>query len=176
MKNKTAIFIGTAFIILGAFSIIDILFDINLWSLIFPLILIGLGVLILFRPKRLPEGSKFIFRFINETDKMHSWTVEPAEYLSFVGNMNLDFSEAIIPEGETFINMVTFVNELDIILPTNSGFKLKARGFVHDTEVNGQKTDQILAAFEYETPDYKNQTRKVNIQTLSFVSEVEIKE
>ena len=176
MKNKSAVLIGSALIILGAFSIIDILFDINLWSFIFPLILIGLGVLILLRPKTTPEGSNYLFRFINESDKLHSWTVEPAEYWSFVGNMNLDFSEAIIPEGETFINMVSFVNELDIILPTDSGFKLKARGFVHDTNVKDNKEDHLLAVFEYETPDYKNQTRKINIQTLSFVSEVEIKE
>ncbi len=176
MKNKTAILIGSILIIMGIFSMIDILFKINLWSLIFPLILIGLGLLIIFRPKTLPEGNNFIFRFINETDKFHPWTVEPAEYWSFVGEMKLDFSQAIIPEGETFINVYSFVNDLDIILPTDAGLKLKARGFVHDTKVLGQKADQLLAAFEYETLDYKSQTRKINIQTLSFVSEVEIKE
>jgi predicted membrane protein len=176
MKNKTAILIGSALIILGAFSIIDILFSINLWSLIFPFILIGLGLLILFRPNTLPEGSNFIFRFINETDKSHPWTVEPAEYWSFVCNMKMNLSQAIIPEGETFINMYSFVNDLDIILPTDAGLKLKARGFVHDTKVKGQNTDHLLAAFEFETPDYKNQPRKIYIQSLSFVSEVEINE
>jgi hypothetical protein len=176
MKNRTAILIGSILIILGAFSIIDALFGINLWRLIFPLILIGLGFLILFRPKTLPGGTNFILRFVGETNKSHDWTVEPAEYWSFVGNKKLDFSQAVIPVGETNIVMYGFVNDLEIILPLAAGLRLKARGFVHDTKVKGYKEDHIFAPFEYESPDYALQTRKINIQALSFVSEVEIKE
>ena len=161
---------------MGAFFLIDNVFGINLWTLIFPIILIGLGVLILFRPKTLPGGSNFILRFINETDISRQRTIEPSEYVSFVSNMKLDFSKTIIPDGETIINMYSFVSDLDIILPTDAGLKVKARGFVHDTKVKGQKEDHLLAAFEYETPDYRNQTRKIFVQTLSFVSEVEINE
>lgn len=176
MKNKTAVLIGSILIILGAFSIIDALFGINLWALIFPLILIGLGLLILFRPKTLPGGSNFILRFVGETDKSQAWTVEPAEYWSFVGSMKLDLSQAVIPEGETSIVMYSFVNDLEIILPTDAGLRLLAKGFVHDTKVKGYKEDHIFAPFEYETPDYEIQTRKITIQSLSFVSEVEINE
>ncbi|MBW6472034.1 MAG: cell wall-active antibiotics response protein [Anaerolineaceae bacterium] len=174
MKNRTAILIGSILIILGVFSIIDALLGINLWSLVFPLILISLGFLILFRPKTLPGGTNFILRFVGETNKSNEWTVEPAEYWSFVGSMKLDFSQAVIPEGETSIVMYSFVNDLEIILPTDAGLKLIARGFVHDTKVKGNKEDHIFAPFEYETPGYAQQTRKINIQSLSFVSEVEI--
>ncbi len=174
MKNRTAILIGSILIILGAFSIIDALFGINLWALIFPLILIGLGVLILFRPKTLPGGNNFILRFIGETNKSHEWTVEPVEYWSFVGSMKLDLSQAVIPAGETSIVMYSFVNDLEITLPTDAGLRLNASGFVHDTKVKGHKEDHFLAPFEYETPDYGIQTKKINIRSLSFVSEVEI--
>jgi|MTBAKSStandDraft_2_1061841.scaffolds.fasta_scaffold01856_18 hypothetical protein len=174
MNNRTAILIGSILIMLGAFSIIDALFGINLWSLVFPLILIGLGLLILFRPKTLPGGTNFVLRFVGETNKSHEWTVVPAEYWSFVGSMKLDLSQAIIPVGETSIVIYSFVNELEITLPTDAGLRLTARGFVHDTKVKGYKEDHILAPFEYETPDYASQTRKINIQSLSFVSEVEI--
>lgn len=98
MKNRTMILIGSILILLGAFSIIDVLFGINLWTLIFPLILIGLGILILFRPKTLPDRRNFFMRFISETNKSHEWTVEPSEYWSFVGSMNLDFSQALFPK------------------------------------------------------------------------------
>lgn len=176
MKNRTAILIGSVLIILGFFSIIDNVFGINLWTFIFPIILIGLGVLILFRPKTLPGGSNFILRFINETDISHTRTIESAEYLSFVSDVKLDLSQAIIPVGETTINLYSFASDLDIILPIDAGLKVRARGFVHDAQVIGRKEDHLLAAFEYETPDYKNQIRKIFIQTLSFVSEVDIKE
>ncbi len=174
MKNRTTILIGSILIILGVFSIIDALFGINLWSLFLPLILIGLGVLILFRPKTLPDGTNFILRFVGETDKSHEWTVEPAEYWSFIGSMKLDLSRALIPEGETTIVMYSFVNELEITLPAEAGLRLKARGFVHDSKVKGYKEDHIFAPFEYESPDYAQQTRKLIIQSLSFVSEVKI--
>lgn len=80
----------------------------------------------------------------------------------------------VIPEGETLIVIYSFVNDLEINLPTDAGLRLTARGFVHDTNVMGHKEDHIFAPFEYEMPDYLNQSRKINIQSLSFVSEVEI--
>ena len=60
MNNRTAILIGSIFIVLGVIALFDAFFGINLWTLFFPLILIALGFIILFRPKTLPGGTNFI--------------------------------------------------------------------------------------------------------------------
>jgi len=173
MKNRTAILIGSILILVGVFSIVDAFFGINLWSLIFPILLIALGAFIIFRPKSV-SGGNFYVRFVNETDKTKDWVVEPSEYLSFVSSLTIDFSDANIPDGETILRMNSFVNDVEITPPLNGGLKVYARGFVHDTKVKGRDEDHILTPFEYETPDYASQTKKVYIQLLSFVSEVEI--
>ncbi|HSM25281.1 MAG TPA: LiaF domain-containing protein, partial [Anaerolineaceae bacterium] len=171
MKNRTAILIGIILIIVGAFSIIDSIFGVNLWSLIFPLILIALGVFILFRPKSMHEKSNFILRFINENDKNQPWTIASAEYLSFVSDLELDLSQAIIPDGETTIRFNSFVNDLDITLPADAGFKLKSHGFVSETKINGHGETTIFTPYEYESPDYHHQSKKICVQTTAFVSD-----
>lgn len=175
MKNRTAILIGIILITVGAFSIIDAIFGVNLWSLVFPLILIALGAFILFRPKSLQEKSNFVLRFINEKDKNHPWTLASAEYLSFVTDLDLDFSKAIIPDGETTIQLNSFVNDLEIILPIEAGFKLESKGFVNETKIKGHKETTIFTPFEYETPDYINQPKKIILQSSTFVSDIKIR-
>lgn len=173
MKNRTAILLGSILILVGLFSIVDAFFGINLWSLVIPLLLIALGLFIILRPNS-GSGGNFYIRFVNEKDKTQSWTVEPVEYLSFVSSIELDFSQAIIPDGETTIRMNSFVNDLEITPPLNAGLKVHARGFVHDINVKGREENNILVPFQFETPDYALQTKKVSIELLSFVSEVEI--
>jgi predicted membrane protein len=122
----------------------------------------------------LSGDSDFILRFINEIDEFHSNAIKPAEYLSFVTDLKLDFSTATIPEGETNIRFNGFVNEIKLTSSENVGLKISARGFVNNSKINGREENNIFAPFEYESPDYDIQTRKVFIQTLSFVSEIEI--
>ncbi len=174
MKNRTAILIGSILIVLGFFSIINALFHVNLWTLFFPILLIALGAFLIFRPKFSPDGTDIILRFVGETKKSDEWSVSPVEYQSFVSDIKLDFSQAIIPEGETHIRISCFVSELKIQLPMDAGLKVVAKGFVHDSKVNGQKENQIGAPFEYETPDFSVQIKKVIIESWSFVSDVEI--
>lgn len=174
MKNRTAILIGSILIVLGFFSIINALFHINLWTLFFPILLIALGAFLIFRPKLSPDGTDLILRFVGETNESKEWSVTPVEYQSFVSDIKLDFSQAIIPEGETRIRMTSFVNQLYIKLPPDAGVKLVAKGFVNDTNVNGQNQNNIGVPLEYETPFYTEQLKKVVIESWSFVSEVKI--
>lgn len=174
MKNRSAILLGSILIVVGIFSLIDIFFNVNLWSLLFPLLIIAIGVFILIKPKTLSGRSEFIVRFTNEKEEVHPWTIKTAEYLSFVTDIKWDLTKASIPDGETLVRYNSFVNEVKIILPENAGVKISARGIVHDTKVMGQKEDHIFAPFEYETPDYNLQTKRVFLQLLAFVSEVEI--
>lgn len=174
MKNRTTILIGSILVIIGVFSIVDSLFNINLWSLILPLLLIAIGFFILFRPKSLSGDSDFILRFVNEIDEFHTNAIKPAEYLSFVTDIKFDLSTATIPDGETNIRFNSFVNEIKITLSENVGLKISARGFVNNSKIKGKEEDNIFSPFEYESPDYEIQTCKVFIQTLSFVSEIEI--
>ena len=175
MKNRTTILLGSLLIVLGFFSIINALFHINLWTLFFPILLIALGAFLIFRPKISPDGTDIILRFVGETNKSKEWSVSPVEYQSFVSDIKLDFSAAIIPEGETQIRITSFVSDLKVLLPMDAGMKVIAKGFVHDTKVNGHNENHIGAPFEFETQDFPEQMKKIIIESWSFVSEVEIK-
>ncbi len=176
MKNRSALILGFVLIIIGLFSIVDLVFDINLWSLILPLFLIAIGLFILFKPKGLSGEGDFILRFIYDSKERTEWDLESAEYLLFVSDIEWDLSKANLNDGETVIRMNSFVNDLKFTLPEHAGLKLISKGFVHDTKVNGHKEDHIFTPFEYVTPDYELQSKRISIQLMSFVSEVEINE
>lgn len=174
MKNRTAVLLGSILILVGLFSIVNLVFDINLWSLILPLFLISVGLFIILKPKTMPGGSEFILRFVNDSHERDYWKLESGEYLSFVSNLEWDLSKVEVKDGETMVRMNSFVNDIKLTLPEHAGLKLISKGFVHDTKVMGQDEDHIFAPFEYETPDYESQSKRIFIQLLAFVSEVEI--
>lgn len=174
MKNRTAVLLGSLLIVIGLFSIVDLVFDINLWSLILPLFLISVGLFIILKPKTMPGGSEFVLRFVNDSRERDDWKLESGEYLSFVSNLEWDLSKVDVKDGETRIRMNSFVNDLKLTLPDHAGLKLVSKGFVHDTKVQGRDEDHIFATFEYETPDYQLQSKQIFIELLAFVSEIEI--
>ncbi len=175
MKNRTIIVFGSVLILIGLFSIIESLTKINLWAILFPILLILVGIFLILRPNFIFEDSNFVFRFVNETKKNEPWMVKSTETLAFVSETVLDFSQAIIPEGDTKIRFNSFVNEIDIVLPSDAGLKISAWGIVKEVKVNGQKEDQLFVPFDYQTPDYDSQTKKISIEIFSFVASIKVK-
>ncbi len=174
MKNRISLLIGSGLIAIGLISIIDSIFHINLWALLFPLLLIAFGVFVILRPSKISEDTEFIFKFIGEITRDGIWQVGPREIWNFVGDMTFDFRQAEIPIGETEIKIFGFVTDIDIYKPKNGSLKVINHSFVADTKSNGNKRDLFMTPFHYQDPDFAESDNKVIINTWSFVGEIKI--
>jgi hypothetical protein len=174
MQNRTTLVIGIGLITLGIIAIFNTLFQINLWSILLPLLIIGIGLLIVFRPKTLDSNTNFIFKPLGDIDFLNSWQVSPQEIWFFVGSVELDFSQAIIPEGITQIKLFSFVGDIRIREPKSAGLKVSSKAFITDSKVHGHKQDHFLNTLNYTNPDYDNQSKKVIVDSWFFVGEIRV--
>jgi len=173
--KKWQIIFGITLILLGLFSLLNVLFEIDLGRFIFPMILIGIGVLIIFRNQLADPNVEVRMPFIGDFRKSGSWLAGKHEIWWFVGETRLDFSEAKFPDGEANIKIIGFVNDVKILLPEDIGMKLTSLAFLNDYRGLERREERFLGIIEQRTKNFELAEKKVNIQVTSFVSEIHVK-
>jgi len=93
-----------------------------------------------------------------------------------VGDLRMDFSQALLPEGETTIRVVGFVGDINLVAPVDAGISVAASGFLTSAKIFGQKQDTFLATERYISEGYTEAARRLHIETLMFVNDLDIKQ
>lgn len=174
--KRWQIIIGITLIVLGIFSLLSQIFpDVRLGRFLIPLLLIGLGLLLILRPRF--TGPEVIVQFpiIGDIRKSGSWEVTQHEIWWFVGSNRLDFSEAVFPQDQATVKIIGFVTDLKVVLPEDIGLRVESSAFF--TEYSGLQGEQerFLSYLEEQSPNYLTAEKRVNVQVIAFVSEIKVR-
>lgn len=171
--NKNQMYIGSAIVALGFLLLLGNVFHIDVGALIFPLILIALGIWLVLRRDSIESPTSVLF--IGDVDKRPSALQKDENYWVFVGDMDIDLSNAAFQEGVTHLNMNGFVGDIDIKLPPNVGVSLNSTAFVLNVRAGERKTERIASSFDWKSDNYDSASQKLDIESLFFVSEIELR-
>jgi len=173
MKNRGLLIFGGVLILLGILSLIENIFHIDFGAYFFPLILIGIGVWLLVRPRLEAPGR---LRFIGDMNRSGPWEVTEEEHTVFVGDTRMDFTQATLPEGETRIVLNGFVGDIRVIVPRDMAVRLLCQGFTHTIHWFGSHQDNFLTSYDASTvPDYGQAARRLCLDVNYFVTTVRLK-
>jgi predicted membrane protein len=175
MRNRAPLIIGGVLILWGILAILGTIFHFDTGVLCWPLLLIGIGVFILLRPKLESPNAKSSVRFIGDYNRSGTWTVSDSDIWCFVGNTTLDFSQAEIPVGETHIHINGFVGDVRLYVPEGLGISISSSGVFMDVRWFDQHQEQFLGPATYSTPDYEASERRICLETFYFVTNIKIK-
>jgi lia operon protein LiaF len=167
--------LGTILVLIGLFTLVEVVFDIRLWPYIWPLILIGLGLLFLLRLQIGGQGVQVEMPLLGDIRKKGAWQVTQHEFWTLVGSFRFDLTEAVFPEGKASIKVFGFVPEMRIILPDDVGLRVETSAFVSEIRTLEGKREQFLGVLNEETENFATAEKQVVIYSLGFVSEVRIK-
>lgn len=174
MKRWQIIF-GIVLIVLGVFSLIDTIFNVNPWRYFGPLLLVGLGVLIIMRPRIAGNDVKVQMPILGDIRKKGFWEATQHEIWWIVGTSRLDFTEASFPAGDAMIRIFGFVTDVKITLPEDVGLQVNSTAIVSEIKDSKKKAERILNTLDYQSDNFSSAEKRVIIQTLGFVSEVRVK-
>lgn len=175
MRNKGFVIFGGLLILFGILLILGQAFQINFWSICWPVALILLGVWLLVRPRFVPSGELNISP-LADIHRSGPWTVASEEFWTFVGDVDLDMTQADLPVGETRLRLFGFVNDIDLDLPPGVGFSLASTAFLSEARLLGQKQESFFIPLEFTSPDYETAERKVRLEVFCFVSDLKVKQ
>jgi len=175
-QNTGLLLAGSALIVIGALSLLSMWLDINWFGLICPTALILLGIGMLLRPRQVGIIGNSNLSFIGEIERSGSWQPKSESFLAFVGDFDLDLTQADLQMGETNYSVTGFVVDADIFLPADVGAKVVQSGFVSEIKVQGRKNESFLAPLTWVSENYETAERKVRIDAVGFVTEVKIRQ
>lgn len=174
--KRWQIILGIILVVLGIFSLLNQVFpNLRIGRFFFPLFLIGLGVLLILRPRMAGSGVLIEFPIIGDLRKTGTWEVSQHEIWWFVGSNRFDFSEARFPTGEANIKVIGFVADIKVILPDDVGLFIESTAIVTDYKGLQRKQDLFLNTLEDQTPNYLTADKRVKVQALAFISDIKVK-
>ena len=173
--KRWQIVLGITLIVLGLFSLIEVFIKFNPWRYFGPLLLIGLGILLILRPRIAGKEIKVQMPILGDVRKKGIWEATQHEIWWIVGTSWLDFTDAVFPKGDALIRIFGFVTEVKITLPDDVGLKINSIAFFSEFRGNEGKEERILNELDYETPNFNSTEKRVAVQTVGFVSEVRVK-
>lgn len=176
MSKRMQLILGGLIVLFGLVLLLENVFDINIWSFCWPIALILLGVFLLFGRQLRPSGSAVNIRFFGGVDRKENWTLANEEIWMFVGDVRMDFSQAVFPEGETTIRVFGFVGDINLVAPADAGLSVAASGFLTSAKIFGHKQDTFLSTERYVTEGYTESARRLHVETLMFVNDLDIKQ
>ncbi len=172
MHNKWQIIIGLAIILVGLFSLVGVLFDVDLGPFCFAFLLIAAGIALLLRPQLFTEGQ---LKLLGSVRRYGAWTVADESFYVGVGDVKLDLTEADIPPGETTLRIFLLIGDVRVNVPDSAGVSLSSMGLVADIKALGRKGDFVLTPLDLTSDNYQAAEHRVRLETLTFVGSLRIK-
>jgi lia operon protein LiaF len=161
------------------------------WGLVWPLVLILLGIAFLIPDRRGkqksvkifigPEGTghrvEFRRAILGEfTRGPGSWVLEDLSLHQAIGDVNLDLTNAIIPEREVLIDISGYIGEASIYLPPGLPFKAECSVGLGEVSVLDLSESGSGRQITHQSPDYDQAVKKVNITAHWKIGEISIRQ
>ena len=99
----------------------------------------------------------------------------PSRYETFIGEVKLDLTQAVIPEGETAISVNTVLGEIRVLAPADVGVAVRVGTLLGSTEVLGRKGGSVSADEMAVTDDYATASRRLRIEARTVLGDVAIR-
>ena len=175
MQNRVQVLVGSSLVLFGGGLLVASVLHINFWAICFPMTLIVAGMFFLIaRPPMWEPTTAGNSQFVGDVVRSGEYTVTSEEFRLFVGDVRLDMSRAQFPLGETVIRLNGFVYDADLTAPDNVGVSIVANGFVVDTKLGAQHSENFLSGVQLATANYPTAERKLRVVMNSFVGDIRV--
>jgi hypothetical protein len=176
MRSKFQIRFGIVIILFGMILLISNITGIRLWSYIWPLLIISLGIWMIIHPVGFSRNSNIQFQFLGGVDNIATTPLKDENIISLIGEFNLDLTQAEIPAGYTHIEIRGLVGDIDIAVPENCGVSVVSSAFVTSANVFGYKQDYFLTPYEVESDNYSTAEQRIHLDLGFLVTELNLEQ
>lgn len=165
----------------------------DVWSLLWPLLIIYIGLKIIFdKPRYKLKENKYEVNF--ETGYKGStpnkrklwvgeavygmggaWELDDIQVWHGIGESTVNLSSAIIPEREVFIELTGLIGEVTVLVPQDLAMKINVDVGVGEVTVFNHNQSGTSRFISYASEDYDRAVRKVNLLISFKVGEVKVK-
>lgn len=172
--QRSEVVTGSIILGIGFIFLLAALFNVNIWGLVCPASLIGLGIWLIYRTRQDPREGELTIKFVGNIHRTGIWQPQHEEIWGFVLESRMDFTDAVFPNGQTTLRTRTFVNDIKATFPAEVGVAIHSTAFMTNSRIQNEKQETFFIPFNWESPNYEYAPQKVLLITTCFVSEIKV--
>ena len=172
MNARGQILLGAVLVAAGLLALLDHWFDISLWPLVFPLLLIGLGVWVLKRPESVAPGTRVTQRLLGDVSRRE--TVGDEDIFVLLGDVKIDWSASLWPEAPVTVWVSNLLGDIRIKVPEGVGVSISSRAALGTLRFNGRKQEASFALVHEQTDDYETAVHRLDVHVVHLLGDVTI--
>lgn len=93
----------------------------------------------------------------------------------FIGDVKIDLSKAMIPEGESTIVISGVIGNVDIYVPSDLEVAVSSSVFIGDINLIGSKKSGLSTKVYAASSDFSESKRRVKVSVSLFIGDVDVK-
>lgn len=175
MSKQSRLMVGLAFIGVGLLFLIGVVLRIDVWRFCWPLGLIAVGAWLLLRPSLAGPDTRIRVHPLADLHRTGAWDVGNEEIWIFVGDVELDLTEASLAPGESKIRIFGLVGEVTVTLPEELPVSLSLYAILTDGTVYGKKQEQFVTPLQLESEGYRAAADRVKLESFFVVNSLKVK-
>ena len=168
--KKLMLYTASVLIFVGVVSLLNRYFDLHLWRIIFPALLILLGVWLVFSPTARERFTFTHFAILGDVE-MNS---QNEHILMGIGDAKLDLGEISLDPGEYEMKITALIADVTVRSSADIGLWISSTSLITDAKVFGEEETDILYPFEYVSENYNGADTKVKLLVGSAISEIKV--
>ncbi|ADM39275.1 LiaRS two-component regulatory system accessory protein LiaF [Bacillus spizizenii] len=114
--------------------------------------------------------------FIGELQMMKQpFDLNDLNVSGFIGDIKIDLSKAMIPEGESTIVISGVIGNVDIYVPSDLEVAVSSAVFIGDINLIGSKKSGLSTKVYAASSDFSESKRRVKVSVSLFIGDVDVK-
>jgi lia operon protein LiaF len=174
MAIRSELLIGFLLVILGILWLGGNILGVDISALCWPVGLILLGIWLLVRPLILKDGARMQFLLFGDVRRSGSWNLVNEEIWMGIGDVDLDLRKAQIPPGETVLRVISFIGDIDLLVPAEMGVSVNSYAFLTDSKILNRKKDSFVIPLEFQSEGYSSAQGKMRLEAFGFINDIKV--
>ncbi|MHA6488674.1 LiaRS two-component regulatory system accessory protein LiaF [Bacillus cabrialesii] len=114
--------------------------------------------------------------FIGELQMMKQpFDLNDLNISGFIGDIKIDLSKAMIPEGESTIVISGVIGNVDIYVPSDLEVAVSSAVFIGDINLIGSKKSGLSTKVYAASSDFSESKRRIKVSVSLFIGDVDVK-
>ena len=146
----------------------------QIFNFFFPLLIILVGASLFFSPAFSGKSTMAILGGV-ERGKNSPWNLESGSYVAFLGGIELDLRHAVIPDGETLLDLTAVLGGVEVRVPADLPVITDGFAVLGGLDFLGKGSGGVIGSAHNEQNIAENGGRVLKIQARAIMGGIEIK-
>lgn len=157
----------------------------EVWSWVWPILIIYTGLSFILNKTQRKEEKNIKFEWIEGKKRKQllgdlkignePWQLEDMKIWMGVGETDVDLTKALLPEGETNLDVSGWIGEITILVPQDMDIKANVDLRLGDATLFSHQQAGSGRFLSYKSLDYETAKKKVNLRVSLAIGEITVK-